>query len=141
MALTHEDLEQVKTFVQSHLIEWLPQPVLQLNERIVRVEEELRHQRELMKQGFADMGRRFEEAQANSDSRFADMDKRFEELREDMNKRFEQVDKRFEQIDKRFEQSDKRFDDMHRHSNRWMTVLTLILGLMTIAMTVTNVIG
>ena len=47
---------------------------LELRERIVRVEEELKHQRELMLEGF-----------------------------KQMEKRFEQIDKRFEQIDKRFE--------------------------------------
>ena len=49
----------------------------------------LKHQRELMLQGFETSNRRFE-----------DMNKRFEEMRTDMIKRFEQVDKRFEQIDK-----------------------------------------
>jgi hypothetical protein len=41
----------------------VPQPVLEreLLERVVRVEEELRHQRELMQQGFAAMERRFEQ--------------------------------------------------------------------------------
>ena len=123
MALSNQDLEQVGAYVQTHLLEWLPKNIIDLSERIARVEQRLDDQYDLIKHGFDRM------------------DKRFEEVREDMNKRFEQVDKRFEQIDKRFEQSDKRFDDMHRHSNRWMTVLTLILGLMTIAMTVTNVIG
>lgn len=48
---------------------------------MVRVEEELKNQRELMKQGF-------------------DL----------MEKRFEQVEKRFEQVDQRFESLTKRID-------------------------------
>ena len=68
----------------------------ELLERILKVEEELKHQRELI---FAFMKQ---------------IDKRFEELRDDMNKRFEQVDKRFEQIDKRFEQIDRRFEQIDR---------------------------
>jgi hypothetical protein len=54
---------------------------LELRERIVRVEEELKHQRELMFEGF-----------------------------KQMEKCFEQVNKRFEQIDKRFEVMTARID-------------------------------
>ena len=94
MALTERDLKQVGSYVQAHLHEWLPAPVLQLSERIIRVEEELRSQRELMKQGF-----------------------------EQMEKRFEQIDRRFEQIDKRFEQVDKRFDDFNRRFTGMMWLI------------------
>jgi uncharacterized circularly permuted ATP-grasp superfamily protein len=59
MALTQEDLRQVTAYLQTHIDEWLPQPVLHLSERIVRVEEELKHQRELMMQGFANINKRF----------------------------------------------------------------------------------
>jgi hypothetical protein len=78
---------------------------MELRERTIRVEEELRHQRELMMEMFANMktqflyiekrfeqvDRRFEQV----DKRFEQVDKRFEELRIDMNTRFEQVDKKF----------------------------------------------
>ena len=63
---------------------------IDIRERVVRVEEELKNQREIIR----DM--------------MAGMDKRFEQ----MDKRFEQVDKRFEQVDKRFELVDKRFEEM-----------------------------
>ncbi|MFW5850154.1 MAG: hypothetical protein ACOCXN_10335 [Spirochaetota bacterium] len=59
MALSDRDLEQVGNYVRAHLIEWLPVPVLELNERIVRVEEELKAQRELMQRGFEQVERRF----------------------------------------------------------------------------------
>ena len=94
MALAQEDIE----FIKNNLGAWLAEqslgkpPVvyeIELRERMVRVEEELKHQRELMRQGF-----------------------------ELMEKRFEQVDKRFEQVDKRFEQVDKRFDEMLRRHDR-----------------------
>jgi hypothetical protein len=81
---------------------------------MVRLEEELKHQRELMREGFAQMERRFELAE-----------KRQEELRADMLARFEQVDKRFELADKRheelrvdmlarFEQVDRRFESVQQ---------------------------
>ena len=85
-------------FIKRHLGEWLAEERLgkppavydmELRERMVRVEEELRHQRELMRQGF-----------------------------EQMERRFEQVDKRFEQVDRRFEQVDARFDEMLRRHDR-----------------------
>jgi hypothetical protein len=86
MALAEEDIRYIK----QHLGEWLAEQSLgkppavyeiELRERMVRVEEELKHQRELMRQGF-----------------------------EQMDKRFEQVDKRFEQVDKRFDEMLKRHD-------------------------------
>ncbi|EGV27628.1 hypothetical protein ThidrDRAFT_4557 [Thiorhodococcus drewsii AZ1] len=86
MALAQEDI----AFIKQHLGEWLAEQSLgkpplvyeiELRERMVRVEEELKHQRELMRQGF-------------------DL----------MEKRFEQVDKRFEQVDKRFDEMLKRHD-------------------------------
>jgi uncharacterized protein HemX len=93
---------------KTNLGEWLAERSLgkppavyeiELPDRMVRVEEELRHQRELMRDGFAQM------------------DQRHQELRQDMAARFEQVDKRFEQVDKRFEQVDRRFESV-QHSIR-----------------------
>ena len=64
MALAQEDIE----FIKKNLGNWLaeqslgkPQVVyeIELRERMVRVEEELKHQRELMRQGFEMMERRF----------------------------------------------------------------------------------
>ena len=85
MALAQEDIE----FIKNNLDIWLAEqslakpPVvyeIELRERMVRVEEGLKHQRELMRQGF-----------------------------EQMEKHFEQIDKRFEQVERRFEQIHKRF--------------------------------
>lgn len=104
MALAHEDIEQIKLLIQDNLSERLlaqnanVRYELDLRERTIRVEEELKHQRELMLEGFKQMEKRFEQVV-----------KRFEQI----DKRFEQVEKRFEQIDKRFEQVDKRFEQMH----------------------------
>ena len=95
MALAQEDLQQIRELIEQSMAARPEaananvQHELDIRERIVRVEEELKHQRELMLQGFETSNRRFE-----------DMNKRFEEMRTDMNKCFEQVDKRFEQMDK-----------------------------------------
>ena len=103
MTLTTEDIE----FIKTHMGEWLAEQSLgrppavyelELRERMVRVEEELKHQRELMQQGF-----------------------------EQVDKRFEQVDKRFEQVDKRLEQVDRRFDEMlRRHDRHFMWLIGFI---------------
>lgn len=60
--------------------------------------------------------------------------------RELMRQGFEQMDRRFEQIDRRFEQIDHRFADMRSHTNRWMTVLSLMIALIGVAVTVSNVV-
>ena len=115
MALAEQDIE----FIKQHLGEWLTEVSLgkppavyeiELRERMIRVEEELKHQRELMQQGFAMMDKRFEEMQHQIDKRFDAVDKRFEEMQQQMDKRFEAVDKRFEAMDKRFEEITSRLD-------------------------------
>jgi uncharacterized coiled-coil DUF342 family protein len=98
-------------FIKRHLGEWLAEQSLgkppavyeiELRERMVRVEEELRDQRELMREGFAQM-----------------------------EKRFEQVDKRFEQVDNRFEsvQQDIRYLQQRMDSfMRWSFGITVGVG-------------
>lgn len=131
MALAHEDIDYIKR----HLGEWLAEQSLgkppavyeiELRERMVRVEEELKHQRALMQQGFSLMEKRFEQI----DKRFEQVEKRFEHI----DKRFEQVEKRldlmekrFDQIDKRFEQVDRRFEDMiKRHDQHFFWLVGFI---------------
>ena len=86
MSLAQEDIE----FIKQHLGEWLMEVSLgkppavyeiELRERMVRVEEALKHQGELIQQ-----------------------------LIQQMDKRFEQVDKRFEQMDQRFVELQRRMD-------------------------------
>jgi len=57
MALSQQDID----FIKAHMAEWLAEQSLgrppavyeiELRERMVRVEEALKHQRELMRQGF-----------------------------------------------------------------------------------------
>jgi uncharacterized protein (DUF3084 family) len=116
MALAQEDIEQIRLLIQKTLSE-MPETLnanvryeLDLRERTIRVEEELKHQRELMLEGFKQMEKRFEQVDKRFEQIQLDMDKRFEQV----DKRFEQVDKRFEQVDKRFEQVDKKFEQLHQ---------------------------
>ncbi len=95
-SLAKEDFQVIENYVKDNLANWLidtsigrPPVVyeIELRERIIRVDEELKHQRELIKQ-----------------------------MLHQMDKRFEQVDKRFEQIDKRFEEINRRLDLFMRWS-------------------------
>jgi len=158
MALTEEDI----TFIKAHMGDWLAEQSLarppavyeiELRERMVRVEEELKHQRELMREGFAQMDKRFTLAEKRHeelredmlarfeqvDRRFDQVDKRFEQVDkhfDQVDKRFEQVDKRFEQVDKRFEQVDDRFDEMLRRHDRhflWLIGFITTVGGLVIA--------
>jgi len=113
MALAQEDIEQIQELIKKS-IELIPEVgnanvryELDLRERTIRVEDELKHQRELMLTGFSQMDKRFEQTREESNKRFEQIDKRFE-----------QVDKRFEQMDKHFEQVDKRFEQMHSEVNK-----------------------
>jgi hypothetical protein len=105
MALAQEDIEQIRLLIKKTLSE-TPETLsanvryeLDLQERTIRVEEELKHQRELMLEGFKRMEKRFEQVDKRfeqMEKRFEQVDKRFEQMQQDMNKRFEQVDKKFE---------------------------------------------
>ncbi len=111
MALAQEDIDYIKTQLGAWLAEQsLAKPPLvyeiELRERMVRVEEELKHQRELMLLLQQQMRESFERV----DKRFEEVDKRFEAMQTSMDKRFEQMDKRFEQMDKRFDEMLKRHD-------------------------------
>ena len=113
MELKEKDLVRIGEYVQQHLRQWMEEANtrrlqvwdLEQRERIIRVEEELKSQRDLMKQGFDMTERRFELMEKRFeqiDKRFEQVDERFKELREDMNRRFEQVDRHMDLFEKRF---------------------------------------
>jgi len=134
--LSDQQLEAIGSYVKSHLPEWLaeiaperrPMTITDpaLLERIVRVEESLSHQRELMSQGFAAMEKRFEQVDKRFeqvDKRFESMDKRFEDMREDMNTRFESMNKRFEEMRT---DMDARFRTTNRMIMAFFALVTVI---------------
>jgi chromosome segregation ATPase len=123
MALAQEDIQ----FIKDHLGEWLAEKSLgkppavyeiELRERMVRVEEELRHQRELIK------------------TLIEQMDKRFDAMQQQMDKRFDAADKRFDAADKRFDAAERRFDSLARRIDRfmiWSFATTLTVGGLVVA--------
>ena len=81
MTLGEEELQKIGLYVQSHLPEDFERSMssykrdreIDLLERMVRVEEELKSRRDLLMQGFGSM-------QKQTDSRFESMDHRFNSL-------------------------------------------------------------
>ena len=101
MPLAQTDLEYIGEYVKNNLPSWLAaqsyaKPVqvyeIELRERMVRVEEELKNQRELMMLGFEQVDKRFEQV----DKRFEQVDKRFAEMQINMDKRFESLTNRLD---------------------------------------------
>lgn len=126
MALSETDLHHIGQYVRAELPRWLkemgPWAVLggELLERIVRVEEELKSQREILLNHVQ-----------SSNERFEDMNRRFE----DVNRRFDDVNSRFDDVNKRFEDVNSRFEDNNkRHST---TQWALGIGFVVLATLVT----
>lgn len=145
LELKDSDLDKIGEYVKSRINEWIDPDIfrhraglgreLDLMERMIRVEEELKSQRELIKLGFEQMDRRFESLQKQMDARFEAvderfkaMDSRFETMQKYMDARFEQVDKRFEQVERRFEQIDKKFNTITGLLVLGFTVLSLLIA-------------
>ncbi len=86
---------------------------IEIRERIVRVEEELKNQNNIIRELIISVDKRFQEFRFEMNARFEQVDKRLDQIDkrlDQVDKRFEQVDRHFDQVDKRFEQVDKRFD-------------------------------
>ena len=120
--ITGAQLEKIGEYVRGQLPQWLQengvaplpdqstdhpndlviQAPIALAERIVRVEEALKHQTDFLKTMLKQMDKRFEENRQYADKRFEDMNRRFEENRQYSDKRFEEArqhnDSRFNQM-------------------------------------------
>ena len=151
MEFTKEQLEQIGSYIESNfdrfgaksnVIQLRPYDI-QLIERMTRIEEELRSQREVilkqnetMQFGFAQMDKRFESMQKQMDERFAAVDKRFEMVQKSMDTRFEMMqknmDNRFEQVEKRFDDVNKKFTMMMWMMSAGFTIIATVITLLTI---------
>ena len=151
MEFTKEQLEQIGSYIESNfdrfgaksnVVQLRPYDI-QLIERMTRIEEELRSQREVilkqnetMQLGFAQMDKRFESMQKQIDERFAAVDKRFEMVQKSMDTRFEMMqknmDNRFEQVEKRFDDVNKKFTMMMWMTSAGFTIIATVITLLTI---------
>ncbi len=141
MALREEDVRRIVDYVKPWLRDLVSETAAprshDISAQIVRVEEELKGQRELfaerfkaIDQRFVAMDQRFSDMQKHMDQRFSDtqkhMDQRFSDMQQRMDQRFTDMQK---QMDTRFESMDKRFGTM-----QW----TMLFGftIVTVAVTV-----
>ncbi len=113
----------------------------ELMERVVRVEEELKHQRELMQQGFAMTEKLFEQRDKRLDQidkRLDQVDKRLDDMKLNMDRRFEQTEKNFAQVDKRLDIMSKevslRFSEMEKRFSMQTKILITTAGLIISSM-------
>ena len=90
------------------------QAPIALAERIVRVEEALKHQTDFLKTMLKQMDTRFEENRQYTD-------KRFEELRQ-------YSDKRFEEINTRFEENGRNNNNRFNQMIAFLTAILIVLG-------------
>ena len=126
MAEKQQDLAQLEQTVERCLDKRLAElrvPAQSQAQGLGTLELELKHQRELMQQGFELMDKRFET-----------VDKRFEELRFDMKQGFEML---IASMDKCFELMDKRSEELRSDMNQrfvfmqWMMAAGFgLMGLM-----------
>ena len=129
VAIGEAELNRIGEYVQSHLPEWMdklgvrpvPDPVTNthLLERVVRVEEELKAQREVMTVRFSAMDERFEAMNQS-------LNDRFEAMNRNMNDRFEAVN---QAMNSRFEAVNDRFDSVNQNINvlKWFVVTSFVV--------------
>ena len=168
MELGERELEKIGEYVKSHLPQWMSETgavdalgtkeartaafyerELDILERVVRVEDELKKLREVMEERFGKMDERFDAMQNQMDKRFEAMDKRFEAMQNQMDKRFEAQrelsNERFEAMDKRFEamqnQMDKRFDAMDKRFSFNQRILGIGFTAIALLIVVLNYLG
>jgi len=102
-------------------------------ERLIRLEEELKAQREVMVARFEAMDRRFEAV----DRRFETVNNRFEDLIHYMDKRFEDLihcmDNRFEDL---IHYMDNRFEDINRRFTLLTWLISSLFGALALLITV-----
>ena len=119
MPVDDRELQRIGDFVKGNLHGWLQEVVpqvmqgTQLLERMVRIEEELKTQRELM-------AARFDA----SDRRFDDVNQRFD----DVNQRFEDMNRRFEDVNRRFGDQNRRFSAMQWMIGGGILLVTLLMS-------------
>ena len=120
MELGEREFKKIGEYVKSHLKEWIAEsganlgageqkPVepkasveafairrreLDLIERVVRIEDELKNLREVMDERFEAQREVMDERFGRMDERFSKMDERFEAQRELMNEHFDHMEKR-----------------------------------------------
>lgn len=126
MEFTKEQLEQIGSYIESNfdrlgaksnVVQLRPYDI-QLIERMTRIEEELKTQREL-----------FLKQNETMQFGFNQMDKRFESMQKQMDARFEMIQKN---MDSRFDDVNKKFSMMMWMTSAGFTIIATVITLLTI---------
>ncbi len=149
VVLGAEDVRRIGDYVKPWLRDLVTEIVpreptavnTQLLERMVRVEEELKAQRELMTERFSAMDDRFRSSQELMEHRFRAVDQRFQAVDQRFESLQAQMDQRFAAVDKRFESVDKRFDDVQENFRRTQWLIGTGFVLLTAVVTVFGVLA
>jgi flagellar capping protein FliD len=135
--LGERELKKIGEYVKAHLPEWLGElrrdREIELTERIVRVEEEVKSLREVMEGRFEAMEShfesRFEAMESRFESRYEAVDSRFDALESHVESRFEAIDARFEAVDTRFDSMESRFETRFEEIDKRFTHMQWTIGL------------
>ena len=143
--MKEEELEAIGGYVKTHIAQWLKEskiiPIeaayqsrdyerdVSLAERIVRVEEGIKHQGEILEKILHQMDKRFEQV----DKRFGQIDKRFEQIDKRLDLMEKSIDSRFEQVDKRIEElredMNSRFSHLQWTMGIGFTTMAALMGI------------
>ena len=93
--LTDEEIGKIGLYVKDHISQWMEEGRIipfsrdtMLTERIVRVEEGIKHQGDLLEKILHQMDKRFEQIDKRLEQMQINMDKRFDLMQASMDKRF-----------------------------------------------------
>ena len=141
---TDKELERIGNYVQDHLPEWMdgerspgsgPREARdESRERLIRLEEAISRQGDLIEKMLHQMDMRFEQTNRRIDDMNRLMDMRIEQVNRRIDELTLQMNIRFEQMEDRIERVDKRI-------SRMFTVLTTISSIIGAAVVLAQFIG
>lgn len=142
--MTDKELERIGNYVQDHLPEWMdgerspgsgPREARdESRERLIRLEEAISRQGDLIEKMLHRMDMRFEQTNRRIDDMNRLMDMRIEQVNRRIDELTLQMNIRFEQMEDRIERVDKRI-------SRMFTVLTTISSIIGAAVVLAQFIG
>ena len=142
--MTDQELERIGNYVQDHLPEWMdgerspgsgPREARdETRERLIRLEEAITRQGDLIEKMLHQMDMRFEQTNRRIDDMNRLMDMRIEQVNRRIDELTLQMNIRFEQMEDRIERVDKRI-------SRMFTVLTTISSIIGAAVVLAQFIG
>lgn len=153
--MTDQELERIGNYVQDHLPEWMdgerspgggPREARdEARERLIRLEEAISRQGDLIEKMLHQMDMRFEQTNRRIDDMNRLMDMRIEQVNRRIDELAVQVNRRIDeltlQMNIRFEQMEDRIERVDKRISRMFTVLTTISSIIGAAVVLAQFIG